>query len=51
MFGRKDGYVYAYFNWYTHRAATIAEVYEGVVPADVEPVSYRAADGLSIRGT
>jgi dipeptidyl aminopeptidase/acylaminoacyl peptidase len=50
VFGAKDGYVYAVFDWYTHRAAILGPVYQGLVPAEVRRVSYRAADGLTVPG-
>jgi dipeptidyl aminopeptidase/acylaminoacyl peptidase len=50
VFGAKDGFVYALFDWYTHRAFILGQVYPGVVPAEVRRVSYRAADGLIIPG-
>jgi dipeptidyl aminopeptidase/acylaminoacyl peptidase len=51
VFGPLHGYVYAVFDWYTHRASIIGRIYEDVaVPAEVEAVSYPAADGLAIPG-
>jgi dipeptidyl aminopeptidase/acylaminoacyl peptidase len=50
VFGAKDGFVYALFDWYTHQSVILGPVYEGVVPAGVRRVSYRAADGLTIPG-
>jgi dipeptidyl aminopeptidase/acylaminoacyl peptidase len=50
VFGTKDGYVYAVFDWYTHRAVILGPVYQGLVPAEVRRVSYRAADGLTVPG-
>src|ERR1700730_17086204 len=44
IFGPKDGFVYALYDWYTHRATILGEVYEGVsAPAEVRAVSYPAA--------
>jgi dipeptidyl aminopeptidase/acylaminoacyl peptidase len=49
VFGPKDGYVYALYDWYSHRATILGQVYEGVAaPAEMKAVSYPAADGLSI---
>jgi dipeptidyl aminopeptidase/acylaminoacyl peptidase len=48
VFGSKSGYVYALFDWYTHRATILGPVYQGVVPSELRRVSYRAADGLII---
>jgi dipeptidyl aminopeptidase/acylaminoacyl peptidase len=48
VFGVKDGFVYALFDWYTHKALILGQVYPGVVPAEVRRVSYKAADGLAI---
>ena len=49
VFGPKDGYVYALYEWYGHHATILGRVYEGVAaPADVKAISYTAADGLSI---
>jgi dipeptidyl aminopeptidase/acylaminoacyl peptidase len=50
VFGAKDGFVYALFDWYTHQALILGQVYSGVVPAAVRRVNYRAADGLTIPG-
>jgi dienelactone hydrolase len=51
VFGAKDGFVYAVFDWYSHRAAILGHVYEGVAaPAEVKAISYSAADGLTIPG-
>jgi dienelactone hydrolase len=51
IFGAKHGFVYALYDWYTHRASILGEVYEGVTaPAEVRAVSYPAADGLTIPG-
>lgn len=50
VFGAKDGFVYALFDWYDHRTMVLGQVYQGVVPAEVRRVSYRAADGFTIPG-
>jgi dipeptidyl aminopeptidase/acylaminoacyl peptidase len=51
IFGPKDGYVYALFDWYTHKAATLGKVYKGVdAVAEVRSITYPAADGLEISG-
>jgi dipeptidyl aminopeptidase/acylaminoacyl peptidase len=49
VFGPKDGYIYALYDWYSHHATTLGRVYEGVTaPADMKAISYPAADGLEI---
>jgi dipeptidyl aminopeptidase/acylaminoacyl peptidase len=49
VFGPKDGYVYALFDWYTHKTAILGKVYEGLQGvAAVKPISYPAADGVVI---
>jgi dipeptidyl aminopeptidase/acylaminoacyl peptidase len=49
VFGPKDGYVYALFDWYTHQTAILGKAYEGLQSvAAVKPISYPAADGLTI---
>jgi dipeptidyl aminopeptidase/acylaminoacyl peptidase len=49
VFGSKDGYVYALYDWYNHQATILGRVYEGVTtPAEMKAISYPAADGLSI---
>jgi len=49
VFGPKDGYVYALFDWYTHRTQVLGKVYEGVAyVSEVKLIHYRAADGLEI---
>ena len=51
VFGPKDGYVYALYDWYAHRATILGEVYTGVAaPAEVRAISYSASDGLRIPG-
>jgi dipeptidyl aminopeptidase/acylaminoacyl peptidase len=50
VFGAKDGFVYALFDWYTHQSQILGPVYRDVVPAPVRSISYRAADGLTIPG-
>jgi dienelactone hydrolase len=51
VFGRKDGYCYALFDWFTHQAATLVPVYDGLTAiAEVRRVSYPAQDGLTIPG-
>ncbi len=51
VFGQRDGYSYAFFDWYSHTATILAPVYEGVkTPAAVKPVSYHAADGMTVPG-
>jgi acetyl esterase/lipase len=49
VFGPSDGYVYALFDWYTHRTAILGKVYEGLQSvAAVKPITYPAADGTVI---
>jgi dipeptidyl aminopeptidase/acylaminoacyl peptidase len=49
VFGAKDGYVYALFDWYGHRAMVVGKVYEGLeTVAEVKHLTYQAADGLEI---
>jgi hypothetical protein len=51
VFGARDGYCYAFFDWYSHHSSILGPVYEGVTsPAEVRAVSYPAADGLRIPG-
>jgi acetyl esterase/lipase len=51
VFGPKHGFVYALYDWYTHHATVLGEVYEGVTaPAEVRAISYLASDGLTIPG-
>jgi dipeptidyl aminopeptidase/acylaminoacyl peptidase len=51
VFGARDGYVYALFDWYSHTATVLGPVYQGLgAPAPVRPVEYLAADGLRISG-
>jgi dipeptidyl aminopeptidase/acylaminoacyl peptidase len=51
VFGPKEGFVYALFEWYAHRTTILGPVYQGVTaPAEVRAVSYRAADGMTIPG-
>jgi dipeptidyl aminopeptidase/acylaminoacyl peptidase len=49
VFGAKDGYVYALYDWYSHQATILGRVYEEVTaPAEMKAISYSAADGLTI---
>jgi pimeloyl-ACP methyl ester carboxylesterase len=49
VFGAKDGYVYAVFNWYGHKTGTVGQVYKGLdAVAEVRHLTYQAADGLEI---
>jgi pimeloyl-ACP methyl ester carboxylesterase len=51
VFGAKDGYVYALYDWFEHRAIMLGQVYKGLTDvAEVRPISYTAADGLPIPG-
>ena len=48
VFGPKDGYVYALYDWYSHHATILGRVYEEVTaPAEMKAISYSAADGLT----
>ncbi|HEY2462881.1 MAG TPA: S9 family peptidase [Steroidobacteraceae bacterium] len=49
IFGPKDGYVYALYDWYTHHATILGRVYDEVTaPAEMKAITYAAADGLAI---
>jgi dipeptidyl aminopeptidase/acylaminoacyl peptidase len=49
VFGPKDGYVYALYDWYSHHATILGRVYQEIgAPAEVKAISYPAADGLPI---
>ena len=51
VFGARDGYVYALYDWYAHHATILGRAYEDVaVPAEMRAISYPAADGLIIPG-
>jgi dipeptidyl aminopeptidase/acylaminoacyl peptidase len=51
VFGARDGYAYALFDWYTHQSSLLGPVYKGIsAPAEVSAVSYQAADGMVIPG-
>jgi dipeptidyl aminopeptidase/acylaminoacyl peptidase len=51
VFGPKDGYIYALYDWYTHKATRLGQVYEQVTaPAEMRAISYPAADRLTIPG-
>jgi dipeptidyl aminopeptidase/acylaminoacyl peptidase len=51
VFGPKDGFVYALYEWYGHRAIILGRGYEDVTaPAKVSAITYAAADGLRIPG-
>jgi dipeptidyl aminopeptidase/acylaminoacyl peptidase len=51
VFGAKNGYSYALFDWLAHRATVLAPVYEGLAAiAEVRRISYPAQDGLTIPG-
>ncbi len=51
VFGAKEGFVYALFDWYGHHTTILGPVYEGLAaPAEVRAIHYPAADGLSIPG-
>jgi dipeptidyl aminopeptidase/acylaminoacyl peptidase len=49
VFGAKDGYVYALFDWYSHRTTILAKVYDGLSDvSEISRVHYRAGDGRDI---
>jgi dipeptidyl aminopeptidase/acylaminoacyl peptidase len=49
IFGLKEGYRYALFDWYDHQLLPLTPVYQGLEQvAEVRKVAYKAADGLSI---
>jgi len=49
LFGPKEGYRYALFDWYSHRLMPLAPVYQGLERvAEVRRIEYPAGDGLSI---
>jgi dipeptidyl aminopeptidase/acylaminoacyl peptidase len=51
IFGPRDGYVYALYDWYSHHATILGRVYEEVnVASEVKAIEYSAADGLKIPG-
>jgi dipeptidyl aminopeptidase/acylaminoacyl peptidase len=49
IFGPKDGYIYALYDWYNHHATIVGRVYEEIhTPAEMRAIHYQAADGLTI---
>jgi dipeptidyl aminopeptidase/acylaminoacyl peptidase len=51
VYGLRDGYVFALFDWYTHKASILAHVYQDLsVISEKRPITYLAADGLAISG-
>jgi dipeptidyl aminopeptidase/acylaminoacyl peptidase len=49
VFGPKSGNAYFLYDWYTHQATLLGQVYVGLgTPAEVRVISYAAADGLTI---
>ena len=51
VFGPRDGYVYALFDWYSHQTKILGKVYNGVdAPAPVRAIDYLARDGRRISG-
>ncbi|HEX4150823.1 MAG TPA: S9 family peptidase [Steroidobacteraceae bacterium] len=49
VFGPKDGYVYAMFDWYSHRTKILGNVYEGLSGvAEVKRIRYQATDGFTV---
>ena len=49
VFGAKDAYSYALFDFYSHQAQVVESVYEGLTHvSEVKVVRYKAADGLEI---
>jgi dipeptidyl aminopeptidase/acylaminoacyl peptidase len=51
VFGPKDGFVYALYDWYGHHTTILGRGYEDVTaPAKESAIAYAAADGLRIPG-
>jgi dipeptidyl aminopeptidase/acylaminoacyl peptidase len=51
VFGPKSGNAYFLYDWYSHQATLLGQVYVGLgTPAEVRVISYAAADGLTIPG-
>jgi dipeptidyl aminopeptidase/acylaminoacyl peptidase len=51
VFGARDGYAYALFDWLSHQATILTPSYDGLAAiAEVRPISYPAQDGLTIPG-
>ncbi len=49
VFGPKDGYSFALFDWYSHQAQVLEDVYEGLTHvSEVRVIRYHAADGFEI---
>jgi dipeptidyl aminopeptidase/acylaminoacyl peptidase len=49
VFGAKDGFEYALYDWNSHQATPLGQIYAGLGrPAEVRKISYPAADGLDI---
>jgi dienelactone hydrolase len=51
LFGGKDGYSYAFYDWNEHAGNVLTPIYKDVpAPAKVDRIEYSAADGLKIPG-
>jgi dienelactone hydrolase len=49
VFGQRDGYRYALFDWNTHGVVLLPTAYDGLTQvAEVRPIQYAAADGTQI---
>jgi dipeptidyl aminopeptidase/acylaminoacyl peptidase len=49
VYGSRDGYVFALFDWYTHKATILAHVYQDISAiSERRPITYPAGDGLAI---
>ncbi len=51
VFGARHGFVWAMFDWYSHKATVLGQVYNGVSSiSEVRAIDYLARDGLRISG-
>jgi dipeptidyl aminopeptidase/acylaminoacyl peptidase len=49
VYGLRVGYVFALFDWYTHKASILAHVYQDLSAiSEKRPITYPAGDGLAI---
>jgi dipeptidyl aminopeptidase/acylaminoacyl peptidase len=49
VYGQRDGYVFALFDWYAHKASILAHAYQDLSSvSERRPINYPAADGLAI---
>jgi dipeptidyl aminopeptidase/acylaminoacyl peptidase len=49
VYGLRDGYVFALYDWYAHKASILAHVYQDISAiSERRPITYPAADGLAI---